>query len=106
MAKVSLTINGRSYEIACDDGQEDHLRTLGGELDRRVGELARQIGQVGDSRLLVMAGLLVADELSQARLKTAEGGARAAEAETAAMADAVARLADRIDAIAARLERP
>lgn len=66
MAQVSLTINGRDYQIACDDGQEEHLRDLAEFVDKRLGELAGSVGQVGDARLLVMTSLLIADDLSEA----------------------------------------
>jgi cell division protein ZapA len=66
MAQVSVTINGRKYQIACDDGQEAHLSRLANYVDQRVSELIAAVGQVGDARLLVMATLLVADELSDA----------------------------------------
>ena len=66
MALVTVTINGRDYEVACDDGQEAHLSRLGTYVDKRVGELTAAVGQVGEARLLVMASLLLADELSDA----------------------------------------
>ena len=66
MAQVGVTINGRKYQIACDDGQEAHLSRLAAYVDQRVGELIAAVGQVGDARLLVMASLLIADELSDA----------------------------------------
>ena len=65
MAQIVITINNRNYEIACDDGQEAHLTRLAKYVDRRVNELIAAVGQVGDARLLVMASLLVADELSE-----------------------------------------
>ena len=65
MAQVEVTINGRNYQIACDDGQEAHLAQLGEYIDKRVQELVSAVGQVGDSRLLVMTSLLLADELSE-----------------------------------------
>ncbi len=65
MAQVDLVVNGRDYTVACDDGQEDHLRRLAAYLDKRVGELSASMGQIGDARLLVMAGLLVSDELME-----------------------------------------
>ena len=65
MAQVDITVNGRSYSVACDDGQEDHLHELAAYLDKRVRELAASMGQLGDARLLLMAGLLVSDELSE-----------------------------------------
>ena len=67
MAQVDVAINGRSYQIACDDGQEAHLSQLGQYVDKRVRELVSAVGQIGDSRLLVMASLLIADELASER---------------------------------------
>ena len=64
MGQVTVTINGRDYDIACDDGQESHLTKLSEFVDNRLKELIAAVGQVGDSRLLVMASLLLADELS------------------------------------------
>ncbi|MAI10770.1 MAG: hypothetical protein CBD27_11440 [Rhodospirillaceae bacterium TMED167] len=65
MAQITVMVNGRKYDIACDDGQEAHLTRLAQYIDRRVDELIAAVGQVGDARLLVMASLLVADELSE-----------------------------------------
>jgi cell division protein ZapA len=66
MAQLTVTINGRNYQVACDDGQEAHLARLGTYIDNRVKELVAAVGQVGDARLLVMVSLLLADELSDA----------------------------------------
>jgi cell division protein ZapA len=62
MPLVNVLVNGRAYTIACDDGEEDHLRELGTFVDKRVQELTGSVGQVGDTRLLLMAGLVIADE--------------------------------------------
>ena len=66
MSDVKIEINGRSYQIACEDGQEDHLQRLAGFLEKRLQDVISTVGQVGQDRLLVMAGLLIADELSDA----------------------------------------
>jgi len=66
MAHVSVTINGRQYRMACEDGQENHLIWLSGDLDRRIGQLRDQFGEIGDMRLTMMAALTVADELVEA----------------------------------------
>ena len=63
MAQVDVSINGQSYRIACEDGQEDRLVDLATMVDEKVLELVNQIGQVGSNRLLVMAALIIADEL-------------------------------------------
>ena len=111
MAQVSLTINGRKYQIACDNGQEAHLSRLGAYVDKRVNELAAAVGQIGDARLLVMVSLLVADELSDAYAKMEV--LRAADKEAAARLEAeetlganIEQLALRIESIAEALEQP
>lgn len=106
MAQVTVTINGRGYQIACDEGQEDRLRQLAGYVDKRVGELTAASGQAGDTRLLVMASLLIADELADAQAALADernGEPRPPDAE-AAVAQGIEALAARIEDIAARLE--
>lgn len=109
MAQVKVKINGRTYDIACDDGQEEHVVRLGRYVDEKVAELASQIGQVGDTRLMIMAALVITDELSEAYGKLEdirEGRAgmvgQSPEAETA---EGLRSLAKRISDIAAGLER-
>ena len=63
MAQVDVSVNGQSYRIACEDGQEDRLVDLAAMVDEKVLDLVNQIGQVGSNRLLVMAALVIADEL-------------------------------------------
>ena len=65
MAHVTVTISGRQYRMACEDGQEAHLERLANDLDRRVEQLRASFGEIGDSRLLVMAALTLSDELSE-----------------------------------------
>lgn len=108
MAQVGVEINGRKYQIACDDGQEAHLKRLGDYIDNRVQELVAAVGQVGDARLLVMVSLLIADELSDAysELGVARGGdgvaARMDQEEHLSVA--IETLAERIELIAESLE--
>jgi cell division protein ZapA len=66
MAHVSVTINGRQYRMACDDGQEHHLARLAHEIDQRIARVRTTFGEIGDMRLTVMAALIVAEELSEA----------------------------------------
>jgi cell division protein ZapA len=112
MSEVSVAINGRPYKIACDDGQEPRIRRLAQYVDARVGEFVKSVGQVGESRLLLLAALVIADELSDANeaLQQEQSRARAAESTAGDAADAAASgihgLAQRIEAIAARLETP
>ena len=110
MAQIDVTINGRAYQIACDDGQEEHITQLAGYVDRKVAELVTSVGQVGDARLLVMASLLLADELAEAYAtideseETGRGSKHAAASAEARAATALTALAERIEGIAARLE--
>ena len=66
MAQVNATIAGRQFRLACEDGQEDHLLTLAKDMDERIAQLRTKFGEIGDTRLTVMAALMVADELSEA----------------------------------------
>ena len=110
MAQIDVEINGRPYQIACDDGQESHIQELAGYVNRKVAELVASVGQVGDARLLVMASLLLADELAEAYaeiddMKDVDHGTKteALSAESRA-AQAIEALAARIEGIAAKLE--
>jgi cell division protein ZapA len=62
MPLVNVMVNARAYTIACDEGEEEHLKMLSGIVDEKVRELLGTVGQVGDQRLLLMAALLLADE--------------------------------------------
>lgn len=64
---ISVTVNGRRYAVACDEGQQQQLQRLAADLDARIARLAGGLGQVGQERLLLLAGLLLADELAEAR---------------------------------------
>jgi len=92
MAQVEVSVNGRSYMVACDDGQEAHVVRLGRYVDQKVQTLVKTVGQVGDARLLLMASLIVADELvdTDQALNTAKGElATAANGRERARADAL-----------------
>jgi cell division protein ZapA len=69
MSQVSVTINGRQFRMACEDGEEDHLVELARELDSRISGLRSKFGEIGDTRLTVMAAITVADELAEAGLR-------------------------------------
>lgn len=108
MAQVSITLRGRSYQIACEDGQEAHLTRLGRYLDDRAGQLLEQTGPVSDNMLLVMVSLLIADELSDAAgelenfRRSGKGEARL-EAEES-IVTAIDALTSRLESIAEKLE--
>ena len=90
MAQISTTINGRQFRLACEDGQEEHLEKLAQNLDERIAELRKKFGEIGDTRLTVMAALTIADELSESMRRI-----RRLEEELTAMQDARVATADR-----------
>lgn len=112
MGQVTVRVNGRQYQVACDDGQEDRLSELSVQLDQRIEELRATVGSgAGEQRLLVMAALLLVDEVSEARAEA--GRLRAAgpaapepgdRREETALADTLALMAARIEAIADKFE--
>ena len=114
MGQVSINIRGRQYQIACDDGQEAHLARLGRYLDQRAEQqMAASRSSVGDSLLLVMVALIVADELADvtAELENLKAGGSgkgksdpARDAAENAAAASIAGMAERIERLAARLE--
>lgn len=66
MSILDIHINNRAYQIACDDGQESHVRGLARDIDARVKELAAAMGgQVADGTLLVLTALMLSDELNE-----------------------------------------
>ena len=98
MAQVSVSINGRQYRMACDDGQEGHLTQLAEDLNQRIARLRNDFGEIGDMRLTIMAALLIADELNEQVYRV-----RRVEEECAALQDARVVAADRAKATEAAI---
>jgi cell division protein ZapA len=90
MSQVSVTINGRQFRMACEDGQEGHLMNLARELENRIGGLRSKFGEIGDTRLTVMAAITVADELAEAGQRI-----KRLEEELAALQNAQVAISDR-----------
>jgi cell division protein ZapA len=111
MSQITVTISGRQFRMACEDGQETHLSRLAQDLDQRIGKLREKFGEIGDTRLTVMAALTVADELAEtgATLRKLEEElaslqeARAASAERAVATQAAVAAA--LNSAAERIER-
>lgn len=99
MAQVRIEVGGRSYPVACRDGEEARLLMLGRLIETRAADAVRATGAGDEARGLLMAALLLADELDEARSVVAE--LHAQEVDRVA---ALARCAERIDALAAKLE--
>ena len=105
MAQVEIIINGQSYRIACEDGQEQRLGELARMVDAHVGDLVDQVGQVGHTRLLVMASLLVADELADLRESAGEMAADGDDSDSSRAIEAMSRASSRLETIADRLDQ-
>ena len=69
MSQVNVTINGRQFRMACEDGAGGASARLAEDLDERIAKLRDQFGEIGDTRLTVMAALMVADELAETKEK-------------------------------------
>jgi cell division protein ZapA len=118
MPQVNVTINGRQFRMACEEGEEMRLARLAEDLDQRITRLRGRFGEIGDTRLTVMAALTVADELAETREKLAAAqseltGLRGTDAATsernkisqAAAAAALNTAAERIEALVKRLNQ-
>ena len=116
MPLVNVLINGRAYTVACDDGEESHLRELGQFLDKKVRELAGTVGgQASESRLLLMAGLIISDELSETMARVDElekdlaasrgGNGATPNGHDDSLAEILEKAAARIETIADRVAR-
>ena len=102
MAEVTITLNGRTYRLECDDGEEAHLLSLSDKVGECLGGLQKQFGQVGDDRLLLMSALTIADELNTTKKKIEELEAELAGAENK-VADQFATAANRIEVLSTAL---
>jgi len=97
MAQVNLNVNGRVYRMACEDGQEDHVSELGDRFNAAIDELRGAMGEIGDTRLMVMAGILMTDRLDDAERRLATR-----DQEIQNLRDRAANAAMRIDGMEER----
>ena len=112
MPQVVVTIAGKTYRMACDEGQEQHLEALAERFDRTMRQLRDAFGTIGDQRLTVMTGIMVMDELVDAeakvkaltaKLEDAKGDGAEGGTDEEATAEAIRRAAERIEALAGKL---
>lgn len=108
MAQLTITINGFTYVVGCEDGQETHLVAMAAQVQKRVDSIKSLGGSHGEARLLVLASLLMADELHDLVIEM--NSLRAARPAPAAPDPTTGRrllaLAERAEEIAADLEKP
>ena len=116
MSQVTVVIDGKSYRMACDPGQEEHLTELAGRFDRYVGHLKGSFGEIGDLRLTVMAGIMVMDELSELQnrvqgleaemeslRRTRDDALQKADSADAHLLERLSGVAGKIEAITAKI---
>lgn len=116
MAQVTVIIDGKTYRMACDEGQEEHLIDLAQRFDCYVVHLKDAFGEIGDQRITVMAGIMVMDELTELQKrvhgleteiatlrKTRDEALLQADRIDAALTGQLSELAGRIEAVAAKL---
>jgi cell division protein ZapA len=118
MSQVTVTIAGHTYRIACGEGEEPHLQNLAGLYDSKIEEMRGSFGEIGDMRLHVMAAITLADELVEARkrqealqqelgqLRALASSGQLNQIVEAQAAEAVARVAERIERLARSLNPP
>ena len=116
MAQVAVTIGGRTYRLACNEGEEEHLESLASLVDSKFDTIHKSFGEIGDQRLIVMAALTIADEHPHAPAGTPalvgyagrgadreRAGRHDAEIQAVAVAQAFGDLSQRIEKLAATL---
>ena len=113
MAQVTVKINGYTYTVGCEDGQETHLEAMAGQVETRIDSIKALGSQSGEARLLVLASLLMADEIHDLRVEidsmrnaAARAPRKAAEKADPELGRKLGRLAVRAEQIAADLEQP
>jgi cell division protein ZapA len=99
VARVEIAINGRTYTVACDEGQEDRVRELGAYVDEKLKSLGG--GGASEAQLLVLTSLVLADELIEQR----QGNGALDSDEERVLLGAIEHLTRRVEAIAARLDQ-
>jgi len=110
MAQVTVTIAGKTYRMACDDGQEEHLFGLAHRLDSTINEIRTVFGEIGDQRLTVMSAITVLDQLAETerRLRGLEAEVRSLRENRDGLierqGDLETRVAARLEQAAARIE--
>ncbi len=111
MATVGVTIAGRTYRMACGEGEEGHLQALANHVDATLANLRKGFGEIGDARLVIMTAITVADELSEAQRRIAMleerlAGLAATRSDGEATRDALASdVAGALDDASERIER-
>lgn len=108
MSQVVVTVNGRAFPLNCADGEEPRIRRLAQYVDGKIGDFVKTHGQIGEARLILLAALVIADELSDTsdlvHSERSRAHGTAVADDGGAVVNGIRGLARRIESIAARLE--
>ena len=104
MANIDVDIAGRRYNVACRDGEEEHLRSLAAVVDRRAHDAAEALGGLTETRQLLFAALLIADDLKETRSGAGLPDPTPPPPDPR-VAEALERIAGRLENLADSLER-
>jgi len=104
VARVDISLGGRHYPIACDDGQEDRVRRIAAYIDKKITSMGSLAGAT-DTHMLVMASLMLGDELFEAHSRLDTAGTESPVEEEESVAASISQLAGRLESIAAKLEQ-
>ncbi len=106
MLHVTINVNGRPYDITCQQGQEEQIRKLGEYIDEKAKELTSAIGQISENRLLIMVALLLADEVFEERKSEGKAESPLDEAKKdEELADSINKISEKIISLAQKLEQ-
>jgi cell division protein ZapA len=104
MASIDIEVAGRRYDVACRDGEEDHLRSVAAEVDRRAKDAAAALGSLTETRQLLFAALLIADDIKDIRAGAGIPEPAPPQPDPA-VTQMLERLAARMESLADSLER-
>ena len=102
MGQVTIAVGGRQYSLVCGDGEEHQLQRLAEVVDKKVEDLSSTLGRISENRMLLMASLLIADELMDLKTRQAAGGTPPPDTHEAEQK--LFRLAERLESLAFGLE--
>ena len=105
MPQVAVQINGKTYRMACDEGQEPHLLDLARRFDQTIHQLKGSFGEIGDHRLTVMAGIMVTDELAELQKKVSGLQAELSALSTKNSSEREGQIAEALDKTAERIDK-
>jgi cell division protein ZapA len=103
VAQVTVQVNGKPFVVGCEDGQETRLTELASQFDAQVRQVADAVGQIGETRLFLMAGLMMADELAELRSQLTQAR-RDAQGVQGGRSQIEVRAAEALDSAARRIE--